>query len=87
MYEALERIFAGSREGIIDTQVEFGTLQNHDPVTIKLDLDPEPLVRITGEGNEIIWFKGRTFTELDIGNRYALIRTSSSEYLILGEVE
>lgn len=81
MHSALSKIFAKSREGLNDSQVEFGTLIKAIPLTIKLDNDPAPL-----EKDEIILFWGIEFIPKDEGKRLALLTCSNGQFLVLGEV-
>lgn len=81
MHEVVSMLLGRARHGITDTQVEFGTLISASPLSIKLDEDPEPL-----EPEEIVKMKRDEITVLDVGKRYALLRCTSGQYLILGEV-
>lgn len=78
---AIFRLLAGAREGLTDTQVEFGRLLTHTPVTVKLDEDPTPL-----EQHEIVLFKHVNYTAEDVGVQLALMRCTNGQYLVLGEV-
>jgi hypothetical protein len=81
MHQALARIFEGAKHGFSDTRVEFGTLQSHAPVIIKLDEDPIPL-----QAEELVLFKDTVFQPEQAGCRFALMRCSNGQYLVLGEV-
>ncbi|MGC5327111.1 hypothetical protein [Brevibacillus sp. SYSU BS000544] len=82
MYQALSRIMEGAKHGITNTEIEFGSLQSHSPVSIKLDEDPIPL-----QQEELVLFKGTVFKPEQVGTRLALLRCTNGQYLVLGEVE
>ncbi|QOS99395.1 hypothetical protein JNUCC42_00935 [Brevibacterium sp. JNUCC-42] len=84
MQQAINRLFTQARSGISDTQIEFGTLQNYAPVVIKLDQDPIPLKEVE---DDLVFFKSELFTALQLGATYALMRCSTGQYLVLGEVK
>jgi hypothetical protein len=81
MYNALQQILKGAREGITDTQVEFGKLLSIAPLQVKLDEDPTPL-----EEEELVYEKGKLFVQQDVGACLALLRCANGQYLILMEV-
>ncbi|MDA5110322.1 hypothetical protein O3V59_18335 [Brevibacillus thermoruber] len=81
MQQALQRLFFGMKQGMTDTQVELGTLLSLVPLSFKLDEDPIPL-----EEEEILTLADEVFTAEHIGRRYALIRCTNKQYLVLGEV-
>ncbi|MCR8987942.1 hypothetical protein NW801_23420 [Brevibacillus laterosporus] len=83
MQQAINRLFTQARSGISDTQVEFGVLQSYAPVVIKLDEDPAPLKEVE---DDLVFFKDDLFTELQLGAKYALMRCTNGQYLVLGEV-
>lgn len=78
MQTALQKLFAGARDGIVDTQVEFGKLESISPLKVKLDEDPAPL-----EEDELVYEKEKVFVPQDVGTRLALLRCSNGQYLIL----
>lgn len=82
MHAALQKIFAGAREGLTDTQVEFGDLLSLSPLSVKLDEDPTPL-----EADELVTLRSAGLKPEDVGKKVALIRCTNKQYLILGEVE
>ncbi|RNB91993.1 DUF2577 domain-containing protein [Brevibacillus fluminis] len=81
MYNALQQIFKGAREGMVDTQVEFGRLLSVAPLRVKLDEDPAVL-----EEEELVYAKNSMFTVQDIGSCLALLRCTNGQYLIVMEV-
>lgn len=81
MYQAIARIMAGAKEGFSDTRVEFGTLKAYSPASIKLDEDPIAL-----EAGEMVFMKEIVLKPEDVGSRFALIRCTNGQYLVLGEV-
>lgn len=83
MQQAINRLFTQARSGISDTQIEFGVLKSYAPVVIKLDEDPAPLKEME---DDLVFFKDELFTELQLGAKYALMRCTNGQYLVLGEV-
>jgi hypothetical protein len=81
LHAALEKIFAGAKEGLTDTKGEFGTLLSLSPLSVKLDLDPTPL-----RPDELVVLRSADLKPEDVGKKVALIRCTNGEYLILGEV-
>jgi len=82
VHAALQRIYQKSKEGVVNTQVEFGTLQSVTPLIVKLDTDPTPF-----EQEELVLFKDEIFKPEDVGARLALMACSNGKYLVLGEVK
>ncbi len=81
MHAALEKFFAGAREGLTDTQVEFGDLLSLSPLSVKLDQDPTPL-----DEDELVMLRSADLRQEDVGKKLALLRCTNGQYLILGEV-
>ncbi|UFJ40116.1 hypothetical protein LOK74_19070 [Brevibacillus humidisoli] len=82
MQTAIAKLFQGARSGITDTQPEFGTIQLHAPLTIKLDRDPEPL-----EEEECVLLEDEVILSEDIGRKVVLVRCANGQYLVLGKVK
>ena len=82
MQQALNRIFAGAKQGVTDTQVELGKLLAISPLSIKLEEDPVPL-----DEEELIVFSDEVFTAEKVGRRYAVLHCTNKQYLVLGEVK
>lgn len=82
MHDFLSRFSNKSKEGIVNTQVEFGTLTKAIPLTIKLDTDPAPV-----EKEEIVLFTGTEYIPEDEGKRLALLACTNGKFLVLGEVD
>jgi hypothetical protein len=82
LHAALQKIFAGAKEGLTDTKVEFGDLLSLSPLSVKLDQDPTPL-----EADEIVMLRSADLKPEDAGKKVALLRCTNGQYLILGEVE
>lgn len=83
MQQAINRLFTQARNGISDTKIEFGVLHSYAPVVIKLDEDPSPLKE---EDSDLVFFKHEEITPLQVGAKYALMRCTNGQYLVLGEV-
>lgn len=81
MQTALSRIFKGAKDGIVDTQGEFGTLLSLSPLSVKLDEDPAPL-----EEDELVKLNPTNWRPEDVGKKVALISCSNGQYLLLGVV-
>jgi hypothetical protein len=81
LHAALEKFFAGAREGLTDTKVEFGDLLSLSPLSVKLDQDPTPL-----DEDELVMLRSADLRQEDVGKKLALLRCTNGQYLILGEV-
>ncbi|MED4581884.1 hypothetical protein P9578_03725 [Brevibacillus choshinensis] len=82
MQTALSKIFAGARDGVTDTQGEFGELLSLYPLSVKLDEDPEPLTE-----EELIKLRSSELKIEDVGKKVAVISCTNGQYLLLGVVE
>lgn len=81
MQEALSKLFAGAREGLTDTQGEFGTLLSLSPLSVKLDEDPTPM-----DEDELVKLNPTSWRTEDVGKKVALMRCTNGQYLLLGVV-
>lgn len=81
MQRAISKLFAGAKDGITDTQGEFGVLLSLSPLSVKLDEDPAPL-----EANELVILNPSSWRLEDVGKNVALMRCTNGQYLLLGVV-
>lgn len=82
MQKAISKLFSGAREGITDTQGEFGVLLSLYPLSVKLDEDPTPL-----DDDELAKLDPTNWKPEDVGKKVALMRCTNGQYLLLGVVE
>lgn len=83
MHQVIHKLMGAARAGVVNSQVEFGTLTSLRPMVIQLDDDPSPLKE---EEKDIVVLKDMEITEKHIGSKFALISCTNGQYLILGEV-
>lgn len=82
MHTAIQKLFTGAKDGLIDTQGEFGTLLALSPLSVKLDEDPTPL-----EANELAVLRSANLKIEDVGRKVAILRCANGQYLLVGVVE
>lgn len=82
MQSVIAKITGHARDGIHNTQVEFGELLSLSPLSVKLDEDPEPL-----EVDELAKLNPLDWRPEDAGKKVALMRCTNGQYLLLGVVE
>lgn len=82
MQSVIAMLKGSVREGIENTQVEFGKLLSISPLSVKLDEDPEPL-----EEDEVVKLNPLNWRPEDVGKKVALMRCTNGQYLLLGVVE
>lgn len=82
MQTAIHKLLSGAKDGLIDTQVEFGVLLSVAPPSVKLDEDPAPL-----EANEMAILRSANLRIEDVGRKVAMLRCANGQYLLVGVVE
>ena len=82
MHAVVQKLLAGSREGLNDTQIEFGALLSISPIQVKLDQDPIPL-----EEEELAVLRSANLKIEDVGKKVALMHCTNGQYLLVGVVD
>lgn len=81
MQSVIAKLTGQAKDGLQNTQGEFGVLLSLSPLSVKLDEDPAPL-----EEDELVKLNPTSWLPEDAGKKVALLRCTNGQYLLLGVV-